>query len=462
MRRWLHFTYMSKNFNIRFERERFPWEDELLKECELYIVGGTVRDMVLGSTSESLDRDYLAAGIELDRLVSILERFGKTSLVGKSFGVIKFAPPGGERIDISLPRAEFSTGPGHRDFNVRFDPNIPVEEDLVRRDFTINSMALHIGNMRLVDPLGGLADLESNLLRMNRPESFREDPLRILRGVQFMARFRFEVDAETLEHMRHDRELLPTMSSERIREELNKMLTLAERPSIGFDFMHETGILEFVLPELEETYGVEQNEFHPDDLFTHSIRSCDIARPTLVSRWSALLHDLGKKKMKQVIDGRVVFYRHEAESAEIAKAVLGRLQFPNDFTKQVVHLVKHHMFLITDEWSDAAVRRFIARVGKESLDELFELRRADATSRGDADIENGLAYMTGRVDTALESEAAFKREDLAVDGSDVMRILGIDGGREVGEVLQNLLEMVLENPDLNTRDKLTEILRNMK
>jgi tRNA nucleotidyltransferase (CCA-adding enzyme) len=453
---------MNKKLNIRLRRELFAWERELLAECDLYLVGGTVRDMLLGVSGRSLDEDYVAAGIEFDRLVAILERFGSASLVGRSFGVIKFAPSGGKSADISLPRTEFSTGRGHRDFDVRFDPNIPVEEDLVRRDFTMNSMALHVGSGRLVDPLGGAADVEDRLLRMNGPDSFGEDPLRILRGVQFLARFELELVGKTLERMRRDRELLSTVSNERIREELNKMLTLAEKPSIGFEFMHETGILEFVLPELEETHGVEQNEFHGDDLFTHSIRSCDAARPTLVSRWSALLHDLGKKKMKQVIDGRVVFYRHEAESAEIAGEVLERLLFPGDFTRRVVHLVKHHMFLITDRYSDGAVRRFIARVGKENLGELFELRRADALSRGDMDVEVGLAYMKGRVDAVLESDAAFKREDLAVNGSDVMRILGIEGGRKVGEVLQRLLEMVLENPELNTRDSLTGILKSMK
>lgn len=448
--------------NIRLGRELSHWERALLDECDLYLVGGTVRDMLLGCSGESLDEDYLVAGLELDRLVSVLDRHGKTNLVGKSFGVIKFAEPGSKTVDISLPRTEFSTGHGHRDFDVQFDPAIPVEEDLVRRDFTINSMALHLGEMRLVDPLGGSADLENRLLRINRPESFREDPLRILRGVQFIARFGLAVEAETLELMRRHRALLETVSTERIRDELNKMLTLAEKPGAGFSFMHDTGILEHILPELEETYGIEQNEFHPDDLFTHSVKSCDLARPTVVMRWSALLHDLGKKKMKREVDGRVVFYRHEGESAEIADAVLGRLQFPRDKTNQIVHLVRHHMFLITDEWSDAAVRRFIARVGKENLDELFELRRADAMSRGDEEVERGLEYMRGRVDAVLESEAAFKREDLAVDGSDVIRVLNVGEGKEVGEVLRKLLEMVLEDPQLNTRGTLLEIIRRMK
>ena len=173
-------------------REQYGWERHLLEVCDLYLVGGTVREILRGAGRGSVDEDYLASGIEYDDLVSRLERFGSVNLVGKSFGVIKFTPPSQCTVDVALPRTEFSTGIAHRDFSVRFDPHLPVEKDLERRDFTVNSMALHLGTRILVDPLGGRADLEKRLLRVNRRDSFLEDPLRILRGVQLMARLDFD------------------------------------------------------------------------------------------------------------------------------------------------------------------------------------------------------------------------------------------------------------------------------
>jgi tRNA nucleotidyltransferase (CCA-adding enzyme) len=437
------------------------WEQALLEVCDLYLVGGTVRDMLLGASVRSLDEDYLAAGLPLDDLIVRLERFGRVNLAGKSFGVIKFTPQSGRTVDLSLPRTEFSTGPAHRDFSVRFDPSIAVERDLERRDYTINSMALHLKHGVLVDPLGGRADLEGRLLRVNRRDSFLEDPLRILRGVQFMARFDLAVEDETFALMRRDRRGIETVSPERVRDELNKMLLLGEKPSRGFIFMHEVGILRSILPELEDTYGEEQNEYHPDDIFMHSLKSCDRAPAELEIRWSALLHDLGKRDMKQIIDGRVVFYRHEERSAHIADALLERLRFPHDFRKKVVSLIEHHMFNITDEWSDAAVRRFIARVEKENVDDLLALREADGLSRGDAGVIGQNRDIRNRITRILESDAAFKIKDLAISGGDIMRVLGIQEGPEVGAILRTLFDAVLETPECNTREKLISLVAKM-
>ena len=437
------------------------WEQALLEVCDLYLVGGTVRDMLLGASVRSLDEDYLAAGLPLDDLIVRLERFGRVSLAGKSFGVIKFTPQSERTVDLSLPRTEFSTGPAHRDFSVRFDPYLAVERDLERRDYTINSMALHLKHHVLVDPLGGRADLDGRLLRVNRRDSFLEDPLRILRGVQFMARFDLGVEDETLALMRRDRGGIETVSPERVRDELNKMLLLGEKPSRGFILMHDVGILRSVLPELEDTYGEEQNEYHPDDIFMHSLKSCDRAPAELEIRWSALLHDLGKRDMKQTVDGRVVFYRHEERSAHIADALLERLRFPHDFRKKVVSLIEHHMFNITEEWSDAAVRRFIARVGKENVDDLLALREADGLSRGDAGVIGQNRDIRNRITRILESDAAFKIKDLAISGGDIMRVLGIQEGPEVGAILKALFDAVLETPECNTREKLISLVEKM-
>jgi tRNA nucleotidyltransferase (CCA-adding enzyme) len=436
-----------------------PWERSLLEVCTLYLVGGTVRDMILGRSEDSLDEDYVAAGIPLDELVNRLGRFGKLNLVGKSFGVIKFTPEGGRTVDISLPRLESSTGTGHRDFNVCFDPSLPIEKDLERRDFTINSMALNLGTLAVVDPLGGRSDLERGILRVNRAGSFVEDPLRILRGVQLVTRFDLTVEEGTVALMRRDARLLPTVSPERVQLELDKLMLLAVLPSRGFVFMHEAGILGEILPELDATYGEIQNEYHPDDVFMHSLKSCDLVAPKLHLRWAALLHDVGKKDRKTVIDGRVVFYRHEEDSERIACSTLNRLRYPSEFTRKVASLIRHHMFNMTDSWSDAAVRRLIVRVGRENIDDLLALREADGLSRGDRSVIERNAAIRGRIAEIINSDAAFKIADLAVDGTDVMEILGLDTGPEVGAVLRRLFDAVVEKPELNTREQLRVMIR---
>ncbi len=454
---------MNRHEAIGLGRERHEWERRLLEVCDLYLVGGSVREMLRGERAGSADEDYLAAGIGYDDLVSRLERFGTVNLVGKSFGVIKFTPPSARTVDVSLPRAEFSTGIAHRDFSVRFDPELPVEKDLERRDFTVNSMALHLGTGALVDPLGGRTDLGNRILRVNRPDSFLEDPLRILRGVQLMARLEFEVEEQTRADMRRNAGLLGSVSAERVRDELNKLIELARLPSRGFVFMHEEGILERVLPELEATFGVDQNEFHPDDVFMHSLKSCDIAPAALHLRWSALLHDIGKKEMKQVVDGRTVFYRHEEASARQADAILDRLRFPGELRRRIVALIAHHMFkFMTDEWSDAAVRRFIVRAGRENLDDLLALRAADGLSRGDGAVIEENAAMRERFDRVIAADAAFKITDLAVDGADIMRTLGVAEGPEVGMILGKLFDAVLENPAENTRERLLSLAAKLR
>ena len=445
-------------------RPRAPgeWESAVLEEGELYLVGGVVRDMLLGCPDSSADQDYVVTGLAYERLGTILERYGTANRVGKSFGVVKFTTADRETVDISLPRSEVSTGHGHREFDVSCDPDLPIEADLARRDFTLNSMAVDLRTMRLVDPLGGRTDLADRILRMNRDTSFKEDPLRILRGVQFMARFDLSVDQRTRRLMERDAALLGTVSMERIRDELNKLIELAARPSKGFAFMHETGILGRILPELEETWGIEQNEYHPDDVFTHSVLSCDMARGDLAVRWAALLHDLGKKAVKQERDGRVVFYRHEEESARSARALLRRLVFPAAFIERVERLVYHHMFLITDEWSDGAVRRFIARVGQDNLEDLFALRRADGASRDDEAVEEEIARAIRRTSAVIAQDAVFKREDLAIGGREVMEATGLGPGPEIGSILDALLEAVLDDPSLNTKEDLVDMVRRMR
>jgi poly(A) polymerase/tRNA nucleotidyltransferase (CCA-adding enzyme) len=442
-----------------------PWQKELIAAGELYHVGGAVRDEMMGTAGVDDEIDYLVRGLPPKDLERILQRHGRLILVGKSFGVYKFEPKRARReIDIAYPRREISTGPGHRDFRVKWDWTLGVEADLGRRDFTINAIARSLNDGRIVDPCGGAVDIKRRVLRMVFQDAFNEDPLRILRGVRFATRFSLDIDDATLEAMNESAGLVDTLSAERVQDELSKLLTQCDRPSDGFSLMNTIGVLARVLPELERGIGVTQNEFHPDDVFWHSVKSCDHApKDKLIVRWAALLHDLGKIDMKQVIeeDGqepKIVFYRHEQESAKITAEVLKRLRCGNDFIKGCVHLVESHMFFYREEWSRGTVRRFIRRIGEENINDLFDLRRADCRSRDETDEIEKLAELRARIDLEIKEDKAFKLSDLAISGDDVKKVLGVEEGPEIGRILHEVFEMVLDSPEINSKERLRRIL----
>jgi poly(A) polymerase/tRNA nucleotidyltransferase (CCA-adding enzyme) len=437
------------------------WQQEIIDQGELYRVGGSVRDRLLG-LEHVVDTDYLVRGIEPARLEALLARHGRVALVGKVFGVYHFVPHGEPACDIAFPRTESSTGPGHRDFSVQTDWRLPVADDLRRRDFTINAIAEQLPEETLLDPCDGAGDLARRRLRMIFPEAFREDPLRVLRGARFAARFELTPETATLAAMRDAGGLLATVSMERVQDEFSKMLTQCVRPSTGFDLLHACGGLAVLLPELERCAGVTQNEYHPDDVYWHSLKSCDAApRDSLVVRWAALLHDVGKVDTRQIVhdeDGpRVVFYGHELVSAEIAERVLDRLRYPRSFISRCVRLVREHMFRYESAWRPATVRRFMARVGADHLEDLFALREADCRSRDLKDEIEALHELRERVATEQRDLAGVHIRDLAISGEDLMSALHIAPGPEVGRILNSLLERVLETPALNRRDELLRL-----
>ncbi|MDH3215930.1 MAG: HD domain-containing protein [Candidatus Krumholzibacteria bacterium] len=441
------------------------WQKAVIEHGELYRVGGAVRDELLGVEHSHEDVDFLVRGISAKLFEKLLSRHGRLALVGKSFGVYKFKPTGEDiEHDIAFPRREKSTGPGHHDFDVEWEENLPVETDLARRDFTINAIAQSVLDGRIVDPFSGRKDIERHTLRMIFPEAFSEDPLRILRGIRFAARFSLVIEPETAAAMKKSTSLLASLSAERIQEELSKLLVQCERPSEPLAQMRKLGVLEVVFAELDHTFGIEQNEYHADDLFWHSLKSCDEApRDNLLVRWAALLHDLGKVEARQVIrepdsPERVVFYGHEDVSARITQEVLGRLRYAADFVKRCRHLVKNHMVRYVPEWNRSTVRRFIRTIGEEDLEDMFALRRADLLSRGDGGPVEEVDELERRVRDELQSQHALKIEDMAIDGDDVMRVLGIGPGERVGRILHELFERVLETPSLNERETLLAIV----
>lgn len=441
-----------------------PWQEEIVRDGELYRVGGAVRDRMLGRT-HIIDTDFLVRGLPPDALEAILGRHGRVQLVGRSFGVYKFTPAGDARaVDIVYPRRERSTGVRHRDFDVQWDWRLRVEDDLGRRDFTINAIAERLPDDRRIDPFDGEGDIARRTLRMIFPEAFEEDPLRVLRGARFAGRFDLTVDPVTWARMRDAAPLTATVSAERVQEETTRMLEQCERPSIAIDMLQRLGVLEIWFPELSRCVGVTQNEYHPDDVYWHSLKTCDAAPAARVLvRWAALLHDTGKVDAKQAVNDalgeRVVFYGHESFSADHAVRLLQRLRYGHAFVEQCRHLVQEHMFHYVSDWKPSTLRRFIRRIGIDALDDLFALREADARSRDlDAELDN-LGELRARVDLALREQAALRITDLSVDGNDVATALGIAPGPAVGRALERLLDRVLDSPSLNERDTLLDILR---
>jgi poly(A) polymerase/tRNA nucleotidyltransferase (CCA-adding enzyme) len=367
----------------------------------------------------------------------------------------------GTHFEVTTFRVEEEYLDGRRPRKVRFIPSI--EEDLKRRDFTINAVAYDLQRERLLDPHAGRADLDRRLIRAigDPDERFREDGLRPVRACRFAAQLEFRIQEETLAAIGRALPTVRQVSVERVREELERLLK-ARMPSIGFRLMLDAGLLAVFLPELARCRGVEQRERHCFDVFEHSLYTCDAAaRENLPVRLAALFHDLGKPDTLTRDDqGAIRFHGHELVSARLAEEVTRRLKFPNRVIQKVSHLVRHHMFNFQEEWSDAAIRRFIVRVGEEEIPDLLALRRADQIGQCRRwEVSANLIEFERRILQVLEGEKALGLKDLAVDGGDLMEHLTLEPGPRIGVILGFLLETVLEDPQLNRRELLLEIAR---
>jgi tRNA nucleotidyltransferase (CCA-adding enzyme) len=430
---------------------------EILAHGKIYEVGGAVRDKYISPILPDKDKDYLVTGIPLEELCSLLCRFGKVDLVGKSFGVIKFSQSekfnGGQVFDIAIPRKEMSTGVGHKDFKVEYDHNLTVEDDLQRRDFTINAMAEDLPTGKLVDPLGGRRDIKKRLIRMTHLDSFKEDPLRMLRAIQFSARFEFDLEEDTLLSLKENVDLIATIPAERIQEELNKLLLKAKFPSSGFRLMQKVGLLEKILPELSSSVGVEQpGGYHAYDVFEHSILTVDNAPRDLVIRLAALFHDISKPETRVLVEDGATFYGHEKRGSKLTQKILSRLRYSNQIIEQVSLLVDKHMF--TTGVTDKGVRRLIRKMGVGLIFLLLELRRADVVAQGKGGHTLDVDELEERIRVELEKKPPFGLKDLAVNGNDIMESFNLPPSPLVGRILNHLLEVVLDEPELNDKEHL--------
>jgi putative nucleotidyltransferase with HDIG domain len=426
---------------------------------EVCLVGGAVRDLVQGKKAKDWDLATDAPPEEVADIFAAAQPRGKVFPTGIRHGTVT-ALYRGLSMEITTYRTEAGYADGRRPDQVSYAASI--EEDLSRRDFTMNAIALRLPAGEKVDPYGGEADIKNKIIRCvgSARERFAEDGLRPLRAVRFAAQLSFDLAEETLAAIPGALETSAKVSAERARDEIEKIVASGQ-PSRAFLLMEQAGLLRLFLPELAACRGVEQKGFHRFDVLDHSLLACDYAAAKqypLDVRLAALLHDTGKVSTRSMdASGVWTFYQHEEVSATIARAVLGRLRWPNALADSVCHLVREHMFHYTDEWGDAAVRRFIVRIGEENLAKAYQLRMADAYATAGA--EPGPGFLLGlsrRVEKALAGKSAFSLKDLAVNGNDLMAI-GVPKGKLLGIILGELLETVLDDPAHNDRETLLGI-----
>ncbi len=439
------------------------------KGGEVYLVGGTVRDALLKKPHK--DFDFLIRNLSPEVLAQILKPHGQLNQVGKSFGVLKFRPKETPDLefDLALPRLEKSTGAGHRDFEVEYDPHLSVKEDLGRRDFTVNAMAYNLATLELIDPYNGAKDLENKILRLVFPKAFEEDPLRMLRAIQFSARFDLKIEPETIALMKTHAQLIRTVSQERIIDEIRKLF-LAQKPSLGFDIMRDVGLLDIIFPFITKMIGVLQPMKNNEDVYTHTMKVLDASRNSLEMEhagemevmFASLLHDAGKPatvgfdEEKQ----RTTFYGHQIVSKKIARRWL------NDFkattiglnVDQVLNLVENHMFETKAFYTEKAIRRFVAKIGQENIFKLIDLRIADKKGGRYPDSMKGILNLRDKIRAELNKKPPFGAKDLALNGHDLMN-LGFKPGPIIGNIQKFLIETVLDEPELNEKEKLTELVK---
>jgi tRNA nucleotidyltransferase (CCA-adding enzyme) len=411
-----------------------------------YVVGGSLRDALLGR--EPADWD-LATDARPDRLVELFPG----AVYENRFGTVAVRRDQ-EVYEVTTFRLEHEYADFRRPHRLEFGGDIVA--DLARRDFTVNAMAWGRGPgevaSALVDPFGGREDLEARRLRaVGDPDArFREDALRMVRAARLAATLDLAVEPATLAAIAANAGLVVHLSGERIGAELEKLLA-APRPSAGLALAEQTGLLAVISPELAAQRGTPQHKTPGEDLWHHTLRTVDAApaeRP--VVRLAALLHDIGKPAT--LADGR--FPHHESVGAALADALLHRLRYPRAAADEVVHLVRHHMFQVDPDATDAAIRRFIKRIGAERLDALFALRRADAIgSGGDPDDPETQAFRA-RVEEELHAAHPLDRAALAVNGDDLIAELGLTPGPRLGRVIDELLDRVIADPGLNERGSL--------
>jgi tRNA nucleotidyltransferase (CCA-adding enzyme) len=441
-------------------KEQFP-------KAGIYLVGGAVRDIILDR--ETKDFDFVITKVDTKDLEKLLSKLGKVNLVGKSFGVFKFVPKDsslGEDIDIALPRTEQAgMSGGYKDFEIQSDKDLPIEEDLGRRDFTINALAWDMVGQKLVDEFSGLKDLETKTIRaIGNPETrFQEDYTRMLRAIRFSAQLDYKIESKTKKIIEKKIKEITTIAPERINEELTKII-MSDNAENGIRLMQKIGMLNILIPELESGVGVKQNKAHIYEVFEHNVRALGAGATRgykLEIRLAALFHDVSKPETKEGDGPDASFHNHEIVGATIVRKILKRLNYSNDIVKYVTHLVRYHMFYYAlDIVTDAGVRRLLNRLGKENIDDFINVRICDRLGMGRPKAKPWKLIQLERRFKEVELEPITPRM-VKLSGDELMPLLKLKPGPKIGLLLNALLGEVLENPELNKKELLIKRVKEL-
>lgn len=429
---------------------------------EIYRVGGGVRDSVLGLPVK--DEDLLVRLLAPKHVVSLLDSLGaRVDVVGASFGVIK-ATLDGETFDIALPRRERSFGQGHRDFEVVTDSQLPLEEDLSRRDFTINAMAQNLVTNEIVDPFYGRHDLRQKLIRAvgNPVNRFEEDPLRILRAIRFVSKLDFDVEPKTSNAMRRAAETLRTVAPERVQTELCGLL-MGKAPAFALRKAQWLGILSQIIPEFHASNGFQQHNDHHDKtvdehVFTAVQHAADRGY-SLNVRLALLLHDIAKPQTFTVDEaGRGHFYKHDDVGADLTRGILNELRFSSDVSHAVTKLVREHL-RPGDMPQKRELRKFVANLGDLYL-EALQVRLCDRLAHS-PNVARGALHSFDASLEAIKDLAAdvvgFNEDQLALRGNEIEAHFNIKG-KYIGETKRHLANAVIEGLVANERHALLDYM----
>lgn len=450
-----------------------PFVKQIIKKFqdagfEIYIVGGAVRDILMDKNVADWDFTTNAAPEE------ILKIFPE-GFYDNQFGTVGIAHESSSRpYEITTFRKEFGYSDKRRPDKVEWGKTL--EEDLARRDFTINAMALRLPlgklgvaqgkpSYELIDPYDGQEDLRKKIIRAvgDPVKRFSEDALRMMRAVRIAAELGFTIEEETFEAIKLHAGSIKHIAAERVRDELFKTLK-SDYPYEGMVILRNSGLMSQILPELEEAFGVEQKSperHHIYDVGTHSffsLKFCPSKDPLV--RFAALIHDVGKPKTQKITDDKVItFYNHEIVGAHITKKITERLRFSKKDQERLFVLVRYHQFTVDERQTDSAIRRFIKNVGKENVQDMLDLRIGDRLGGGAKETSWRFEKFKKRLKEVQKQPFSIK--DLKVKGNDVMKILSIKPGPKVGEVLNKLFEEVEQDPSKNTREYLLQRIKEI-
>ncbi|KDR93760.1 tRNA nucleotidyltransferase (CCA-adding enzyme) [Peptoclostridium litorale DSM 5388] len=417
-----------------------------------YIVGGCVRDSILGRDINDWDICTSARPEDVMDIFGVEKDF-KIVPVGLKHGTVMLVYRG-SAYEVTTFRIDGEYMDGRRPSKVSFTGDI--EKDLSRRDFTVNAMA-YSDDEGLIDPFKGLQDIKRSLIRcVGDPQKrFEEDALRMLRAIRFSAQLGFDIEKETFDAICKNWRLAQNISIERIRQEFGKIM-VSDSPSRGIRLLMDTKLMNFISPQLYEIVGFDQkNPYHDKDVFEHTMNVIESTPKRLNVRLAALFHDISKPRCMFLDDGGMGhFYEHDSVGSEVAADILKKLKYDNRTIRSVSMLIREHMINL-DHFTEKGIKRFIKRIGSENLEDFFDLRRADIKGcAGPFDFGDLEAFMEN-VHAIINRKEPLGIKDLAIGGNDLIDI-GYSEGKEIGDALAWLLEIVLEYPDVNTKEKLIQ------